>query len=81
MGEAPAELGFVEAGAFFLVIRWLTGCGTLGGVTAPPSRGLLGLQLVEMLPLLGGHQDNRKVPRPHERDWAVAGLDIVSDLG
>jgi hypothetical protein len=27
VGEAPAELGFVEAGAFFLVVRSMPGPG------------------------------------------------------
>jgi hypothetical protein len=78
--EPATELGLVDAGLIVAVRRGnFSTLDALGGITPPPRGLLLGLQLEKMCPLLGGHEHHRRVARTHQRNWTVAGLNLVGE--
>ena len=76
--ESSAELRFVDAGLVLAVFRGFSVLGALGSVTSPP-RGLFGLQLEKMRPVLGGDEYDRFVARTYECDWTLARLHFVGE--
>ncbi len=80
MSEPTTELILVYT-RFVLTLSNLLACSvpSFGRVTPPPCSRLLGLQLVQSLPFLGGDQHDRTVTGAHESYRPMASLYLVGD--
>ena len=74
-GEAAPEPGLIKARAFLL--RLLTCVSTLGRIAPPPGCCLRRGEFLQVLPLLGGYQHDRRAAGTADRDRPPASLNFV----